>query len=70
MTSGLRKGYIGGKMSEHWTCLECEELYDDTDGDTDERMCNKCLDKIHNEQLTLKGEAGWPSAHIFKDKIK
>ena len=30
-------------MSEEYTCIECENLYDDTDGDTDERMCNKCL---------------------------
>jgi|TARA_R100001530_G_scaffold79823_1_gene55695 DNA-directed RNA polymerase subunit RPC12/RpoP len=33
-------------MAEHWTCIECENLYDDSDGDTDERMCNKCLDRI------------------------
>ena len=33
-------------MAEHWTCIECENLYDDSDGDTDERMCHKCLDRI------------------------
>ena len=33
-------------MAEHWTCNECEMDYDETDGDTDERMCNKCLDRI------------------------
>ena len=31
-------------MAEEYTCIECECLYDNTDGDTDERMCNKCLD--------------------------
>jgi hypothetical protein len=31
-----------------FTCIECETLYDDTDGDTDERMCNKCLEEITN----------------------
>ena len=30
-------------MAEEYTCIECENLYDDTDGDTDERMCIKCL---------------------------
>jgi hypothetical protein len=30
-------------MAEEYTCIECENLYDDSDGDTDERMCNKCL---------------------------
>jgi DNA-directed RNA polymerase subunit RPC12/RpoP len=38
-------------MSESYTCIECENLYDDTDGDTDERMCDKCLDKIYFEEL-------------------
>ena len=32
-------------MAEEYTCIECEHLYDDRDGDTDERMCNKCLNK-------------------------
>ena len=31
-----------------WTCIECGHNYDDTDGDTDERMCNKCLNLISN----------------------
>ena len=35
-------------MAEEYTCIECENLYDDTDGDTDERMCNKCLEKIYD----------------------
>jgi len=33
-------------MSEHWTCKECDNLYDDTDGDIDQEMCNKCLNKL------------------------
>jgi len=41
-------------MSESYTCIECENLYDDTDGDTDERMCNKCLDNIYFEELKIK----------------
>ena len=36
-------------MAEEYTCIECENLYDDTDGDTDERMCDKCLDIIYDE---------------------
>ena len=38
-------------MAEHWTCIECENLYDDSDGDTDERMCRGCLDRIYVERL-------------------
>ena len=38
-------------MAEHWTCIECEHLFDETDGDLDERMCNKCLDQIYEEHL-------------------
>ena len=41
-------------MSESYTCIECENLYDDTDGDTDERMCDKCLDNIYFEELKIK----------------
>jgi len=27
-----------------WTCCECENEYDESTGDVDERMCNECLD--------------------------
>ena len=37
-------------MSEEFTCIECSELYDATDGDLDERMCNVCLNTIHEQQ--------------------
>tara|TARA_R100001244_G_scaffold112511_2_gene83250 strand:+ start:1341 stop:1613 length:273 start_codon:yes stop_codon:yes gene_type:complete len=35
-----------------FTCIECENLYDDTDGDTDERMCNKCIEEITNQEYS------------------
>jgi hypothetical protein len=38
------------KMEFH--CIECETLYDDTDGDTDERMCNKCIEEITNQEYS------------------
>ena len=41
-------------MAEYWTCNECQVLYDDMDGDTDERMCHKCLDKEWMEYDALK----------------
>ena len=28
-----------------FTCIECEFPFDDLTGDTEERMCNECLDK-------------------------
>ena len=37
-----------------YTCVECEHLYDDTDGDMDERMCNECLDKIYAQEQEEK----------------
>ena len=53
------------KMTEEYTCIECEDLYDNTDGDTDERMCNKCLDKVY---ITRKG--WWKVKNISrKDRI-
>jgi hypothetical protein len=42
-------------MSESYTCIECSVLYDDRDGDLDERMCNDCLNTIH-EQKELTGK--------------
>ena len=33
-------------MAEEYTCIECENLYDDIDGDIEKRMCNKCINKI------------------------
>ena len=39
-------------MAEEYTCIECENLYDDSDGDTDEKkMCNKCIERIYAEGL-------------------
>ena len=37
-------------MAEEYTCIECENLYDDRDGDTDERLCNKCGCQIYEER--------------------
>ena len=31
-----------------FTCIECKNNYDDTSGDTDERMCYKCLNEECN----------------------
>jgi len=56
-------------MSEEYTCIECENLYDDTDGDTDERMCNKCLDKIYFEELKIKSKKQVKLAMIKVDKF-
>jgi DNA-directed RNA polymerase subunit RPC12/RpoP len=56
-------------MAEEYTCIECENLYDDTDGDTDERMCNKCLDKIYFEELKIKSKKQVKLAMIKVDKF-
>jgi hypothetical protein len=37
-------------MAEHWTCIECESLFDASDGDLDERMCNKCINRIYDKE--------------------
>jgi len=41
-------------MAEEYTCIECENLYDDMDGDTDERMCNNCIIQYHEDQDFVK----------------
>ena len=32
------------KLNRMWTCCECENEYDESTGDVDERMCDECLD--------------------------
>jgi hypothetical protein len=33
-------------MAEEYTCIECEHLYDDSDGNIEKKICNKCLKSI------------------------
>ena len=48
-------------MAESWTCIECESLFDASDGDLDERMCNVCLDDICiAKRFYLKQKGGDP----------
>ncbi len=49
-----------------FTCIECETLYDDTDGDTDERMCNKCLDRIYDESGVIDSLISLPALEAFQ----
>ena len=56
-------------MAEYWTCNECQVFYDDMDGDTDERMCNKCLDKIYAEGLERKSKERVKSAMGKVDEL-
>jgi hypothetical protein len=38
-------------MAEEYTCIECERLYDNSDGSIEDQMCKICIDKIHAENL-------------------
>ena len=49
-------GKTMGSYDQGYICIECECLYDDTDGDTEKRMCNECLDKIHKETVLFAKE--------------
>ena len=52
-----------------YTCIECEHLYDDTDGDTDERMCFKCLDEIYAQEQEEKRKKRLKSAMKKVDEL-
>jgi len=43
-----------GSYDQGYTCIECECLYDDTDGDAEKRMCNECLEKIDEKKESTK----------------
>jgi len=52
-----------------YTYIECEHLYDDMDGDTDERMCFKCLDKIYAQEQEEKRKKRVKSAMEKVDEL-
>ena len=40
------------------TCIECKNLFDYTNGDIDERLCNKCLETIYDENAKVEQTNG------------
>ena len=54
---------------EEYTCIECEHLYDYTDGDLSERMCNRCLDRIYDEDLERQSKEHVKSSMNKVDKL-
>jgi hypothetical protein len=38
----------------NWTCCKCENKYDNSTGDVDERMCDECLDDGEEVILEVK----------------
>ena len=56
-------------MAEEYTCIECESLYDNRDGDTGERMCHKCLDKIYAEDSKRQSKERVKSVMSKIDKL-
>jgi len=43
-------------MPEEYTCIECEHLYDYNNGDMNERMCNRCIEKIYDEDGVIDAD--------------
>jgi len=41
-----------------YTCIECGNSYSDIDGNTDERMCNDCIDSEHEYSVTVTASFG------------
>ena len=56
-------------MAEEYTCIECESLYDNRDGDTEERMCYKCIDKIYAEDSKRQSKERVKSAMSKVDEL-
>ena len=38
------------KMSETYTCIECETLFDDTDGNIEKGLCDDCIDMLAEQK--------------------
>ena len=43
-------------MAEHYTCKECEELYDDSDGSIEDQLCQLCIDQLSKEAWNVLEE--------------
>ena len=52
-----------------YTCIECEHKYSEIDGDTDERMCFKCLDMIYAQEQEGKRKKRVKSAMEKVDEL-
>ena len=52
-----------------YTCIECDDLYDYTDGDLNERMCNRCIDRIYDEDLERQSKEHVKSSMNKVDKL-
>ena len=49
---------IGSSYDQGFTCIECGNSYSDTTGDTDERMCNDCIDSEQEYSVTVTASFG------------
>ena len=54
---------------EEYTCIECDDLYDYRDGDLNERMCNRCIDRIYDEDLNRQSKEHVKSSMNKVDKL-
>ena len=55
--------------NQGYTCIECEHKYSEIDGDTDERMCFKCLDMIYAQEQEGKRKKRVKSAMEKVDEL-
>ena len=55
--------------NQGYTCIECEHKYSEIDGDTDERMCFKCLDMIYAHEQEGKRKKRVKSAMEKVDEL-
>tara|TARA_R100001244_G_scaffold129174_1_gene100410 strand:- start:402 stop:704 length:303 start_codon:yes stop_codon:yes gene_type:complete len=65
-------------MAEGFSCIECENLFDESDGDLDARTCQKCLDsfedftpshrlRLKSLRFFLKEKGGDPRNHAWHE---
>ena len=62
--------HVRFKQSGIYTCIECNNHYDDTDGDLDERMCNHCIDKLDEEEAAARYRKNTSNNEKVMDKIE
>ena len=59
VVEALQMNYRGRFKIKEYICVECENLYDNTDSHTNERLCKSCVYEIENHNY------GFEKAHVI-----
>ena len=57
-------------MGLHWTCCECEEQIEEHEYDSDERMCEDCLNTEDLPDKMVNDEFSRNEVYLYLEQLK